>query len=381
MNQVTCPHCGQNIEVSEALRKQVEQEVGQSLSKKHEKEIADLRLKIQEETKKKLVEEYTFKQKELSQELEEKNKKLEAFREQELQLRKEKRALEEREKELALEVEKRIDEERKNVHEKAFKQASEEHRLKDLEKEKVITDLKKALEEAQRKAHQGSQQTQGEVLELDIEHTLRNLFPQDTIEEVGKGVKGADIRQIVKSRLGRSCGVILWEFKNTKAWSDGWISKLKDDLRAEGADIPVIVSSVLPEEASSGIGFKQGVWICSFELVIPLATLLHDKLYEVAKQKFINENKGDSKEALYEYVTGTEFRQQVEAIVEVYQDMMGEVEKERVVFERIWKKREMQIRRLMSSTNAIYGSMQGIAGSSMREIKGLDLAELDTGEH
>ncbi|OGK55057.1 hypothetical protein A3B56_03145 [Candidatus Roizmanbacteria bacterium RIFCSPLOWO2_01_FULL_45_11] len=379
-NQIICPHCGEHVEITEVLRRQIEVEVGHSLTEKHRKEIQEVRLKIQEETKKKLQDEFYDKNKELAQELEEKTKRLETFREQELQLRKEKRDLEEREKELQLEVEKRIDEERKKVQEAVEKRVFEDYRLKDKEKEKMIEDLKNALEDARRKAVQGSQQMQGEILELDIEDMLRQLFPFDSLEEVGKGIRGADIRHIVKSKFGRYCGMILWEFKNTKAWSDGWIVKLKDDMRNAKADIPVIVSTVLPPGMSNGIGMKDGVWMCDISHITPLALLVRDKVHEVAKQKFINENRGDKKDAVYEYVTGNEFRQQVEAVVEVYQNMMVDIEKERAAFERMWKKREMQVRRLISSTGTIYGSMQGLVGSSMPQVKGLELPELDSGE-
>lgn len=379
-NQIICPHCGEHVEITEVLRRQIEVEVGHSLSEKHQREIDDVRRTIQEETRKKLQDEYQDKQKELSQELEEKNKRLEVFRENELELRRAKRELEEREKELQIEVEKRIDEERKKVQEAVEKRILEDYRLKEKEKEKMIEDLKNALEDARRKAQQGSQQLQGEILELDLEETLRQLFPFDEIAEVGKGIRGADVRHIVKSKLGRTCGKILWEFKNTKAWSDGWIVKLKDDMRSENADVPVIVSAVLPPGTSNGIGIKDGVWMCDIPHITPLAMLVRDKVYEVAKQKFITENWTDKKDALYGYVTGNEFCQQVQAIAEVYHEMQMEIGKERAAFERIWKKREMQVRRLLSATVAVYGSMQGVVGASLPAVKGLELSEISRGE-
>jgi hypothetical protein len=362
---IKCPSCGNEIELTEALRKDIEQEVA---------------LETEKRVKHELEEKMGLELADLKKVVEEKDRKMAEFREQELRLREEKRKLEEKEKELALEVQRKLDEERKKTEEEVLRKAQEEHRLKDLEKEKVISDLKKALEDAQRKAQQGSQQTQGEVLELDLEENLRSAFPNDEIEPVGKGVRGADVRQTVKSQGGTVCGVILWESKRTKAWTDEWTAKLKADLRAEGANIPVIVSETLPKEAQSGMGVKDGVWVVSFPLVLPLAALLRKNLLEVAYQKVVSADKGSKAGLLYEYVTGHEFRQQVEALVEVYQEMMEEINKEKSAFERIWKTREMQLKRYLSSTANICGAIQGAVGPSVIQIKGLELLELQEGK-
>ncbi|MBI4129683.1 DUF2130 domain-containing protein [Candidatus Roizmanbacteria bacterium] len=379
-NNITCPHCGEHIEISEALRKQIEVEVGKSLSEKHRKEIEDIRYKIQEETQQKLQKKYQEEQEVLQEELKENQERIAKFREQELLLRKKARELEEQKEELALEVEKRLSEEKKRIEETILKRTYEEHRLKDLEKEKVITDLKKALEDAQRRAQQGSQQLQGEVFELDIEDMLRREFPFDTIEPVGKGVRGADIRHIVKSQKGSICGVVLWEFKRTKLWQDGWIQKLKDDMRAEGAHVPIIVSTQLPKSIENGLGVVSGVWVCSPSYVLVLALLIRDKLYEVAKERYIQTQKGTKAELLYDYITGHEFRQQVEALAEVFIEMKQQILKEKIAFEKIWKVREAQVSRLISSTTNMYGSMQGLVGSSMPQVKGLEMEELTSGE-
>ena len=379
-NTITCPHCGKPVEVTEALRKTIENQIGKELNEKHQQEISDLRFKISEELQKKIAQKYKEEQEELKEELQESRARIDKFREQELVLRKKTRELEDKEKELQIELEKQLAEERKKIENKILLQVGEKHRLESKEYEKRIDDLKKALDDAQRKAQQGSQQLQGEVFELDIEDMLRSNFPFDTIEEVGKGVKGADIKQIVKSRMGKPCGVILWEIKRTKVWTDGWTEKLKGDLRNEKANVPVIISTALPPEAASGLGIKDEVWICSFEFILPLATLLRQRLHDVAKERFVQAKRGDSADLIYDYVTGHEFRQQVEALVEVFSDMQNQIHKERMVFEKSWKQREAQVRKLFSSTVTIYGSMQGLVGSSMPQVKGLEMDELGSGE-
>lgn len=375
-----CPHCKKDIEISEAFRHQMEEEVGKELSEKHQKELDELRIKMQEEIKSKLRKQFQEEQEEIKEELLESREKIAKFRDQELELRKQKRELEAQKEEMALEVEKRLSEEKKRIEEMVLKRAFEEHRLRDLEKEKVISDLKKSLEEARLKAQQGSQQLQGEVFELDIEDLLRTSFPQDSIEEVGKGIKGADVKHVVKSRMGKPCGVILWEIKRTRNWTEGWIDKLKTDVRSEKANVPVIITTALPSGVENGLGVKDGVWICSFNFVLPLAMLLREKLHDVAKERFVQSNRGSTADLVYDYVTGHEFRQQVEALVEVFADMQNQVHKERVAYEKSWKQREAQVRKLFLSTASIYGSMQGLIGSSMPQVRGLELNELESGE-
>lgn len=273
-----------------------------------------------------------------------------------------------------LEAKKKLAEEEGKIREEVQKTAEEKQRLNLAAKEKTITDLQKALDDAQRKAAQGSQQLQGEILELDLEEALAQNFRDDDIEPVAKGVNGADISHTVKSQSGIACGVILWEIKRTKNWTDGWIPKLKTDLRSAKANVPVIISEVLPKQLDSDMGYVDGVWIVKPKLAIILATLLRKSLLDVGRQKAIAANQGDSATALYNFVTSHEFSQQIENMVETYQEMTQQVMKERVAYERLWSQREKQAQKLLLSTANIVGSMQGHIGiASMPKIKGLEL--------
>lgn len=364
-NLIKCPKCGVEIEITSALRQEVEEKI---------------RAETRESLRKELEEKNALEIADLKKANEEKERKIVEFREQELKLREERRKIEDEKKELALAVQRRVDEERKKAEEAAFKKADEEHRLKDLEKDKMLQDALKANEELRRKLQSGSQQTQGEVLELDLESSLREAFPQDLIEPVGKGVRGADIKQIVRSPRGFNCGVILWESKRTKAWVDDWLVKLKDDLRAEKADIPVLVTTAFPKEAEKGLGMKENVWVVSFDHFLPLAVALRKNLLDVGYQKAISVNQGRKADLIFEFVTGNEFRQQVEALVEVYKEMKDQIDRERIAYEKIWKSREGQVKRLISSTVNIYSKAAGLVGPSMPQVKGLELLELGEGK-
>jgi len=273
-------------------------------------------------------------------------------------------------------AEKKISEEGARIRDEVQKTADEKQRLNLAAKEKTITDLQKALEDAQRKAAQGSQQLQGEILELDLEEVLASAFRDDTINPVAKGVNGADISHTVRSQSGIECGVILWEIKRTKNWTDGWIPKLKTDLRSAKANVPVIISEVLPKTVDGDMGQVDGVWVVKPKLAIILATLLRKSLLDVGRERASAQNKGDKADALYGFVTSHEFAQQIESMVETYQAMNTQVTKERVAYERLWAQREKQAQSLLLNTATIVGSMQGYIGqASMPKIKGLELGD------
>lgn len=361
MNTIKCPHCGKPIEVTEVLTKQLEEELAGKVHAQHEKDLIEARREASAEMKL------------LKEEMAVKEKRLEEARNAELALRKEKLLLEDEKKSFELDKQRQMDAEREKIRKTATEEVLEQQRMKEKEKDKMIDDLKKSLEDAQRKATQGSQQLQGEVQELDLEATLRATFPSDSIEPIGKGVLGADIRQVVKSPGGKTCGTILWESKRTKAWSDGWVTKLKEDMRNDKANIPAIISETLPEEAKTGMGLKDGVWVTSHKLFIPLAMLLRKSLIDAAYQKFVSDNKQTKAELIYSYVTSHEFSQQVESMVEVYNDMLVQITKERVAFEKSWKLREAQVHRLLSGVSGMYGQIQGAAGPALPPIKSLEL--------
>jgi hypothetical protein len=377
---VRCKKCGEEIEISEALRHELREEMSSALETEYKDKLLTAQKQAEEKAAKRITEEVEQKMREHeaeAKEVREKNKKLQEEQLEQMRLIRE---LKEKDEQRELEMEKKINVEREKLRDDLAKRYSDEYRLKELEKDKKISDMEKLVEELKRKAEQGSMQTQGEVLELDLEMMLRESFPTDDIVPVEKGIRGADIRQIVRTAHGNTCGVILWETKRTKAWSDGWVTKLKDDLRAEKANVPIIVSSVLPNEAESGFGMKDGVWVVSFPLIIPFARMVRDKLTEVAREKFLSQSKESRAEQLYGYITSHEFRQQIEAMLEEYKSMKEQIESERRAFERIWSKREIQVERIFRSTARIVGSIQGTVGSSMTQIKGLELLELEDGQ-
>lgn len=232
--------------------------------------------------------------------------------------------------------------------------------------------MARTIEELKRKAEQGSQQSQGEVLELELEELLRGRFPTDLIEPVGKGELGADVVQQVNGSIGQPAGIILWESKRTKAWSDGWLVKLRDDQRRCGADVALIISQALPKHIEQ-FDLLDGVWVAHPRCALPVAVALRQTLIEVNSSRLVQQGQQTKMEQVYQYLTGTKFRQRVEAVVEKFNDMREDLDRERKFMTKQWAKREQQITVAIGATVGMVGDMQGIAGRAIKEIDGLDM--------
>jgi hypothetical protein len=401
---ITCPNCGQEFEMSDALtgriRKHLKEELLQDVKRREaevkekskalkaqEKQITKSREAIDEEIEAKLKErlseaekkaakklegQYADQLKELQSDLEEKDTAIKTFRKQELELRKEQRKLKEAAESLELDVARKMDEEREKIREETSKKIDEENRLKDLEKDKVISDLKASLADMKRKVEQGSMETQGEVLEQDFEEQLKAFFVHDDIQPVPKGIKGADLVQTVRTPMGGECGVLLWETKNTKAWSNNWIPKLKDDMIEIRASIAILVSVVLPAGIKR-FGPVDGVWVSDPLCAIPLAAALREQLEAISREQTASTGKSEKMEALYQYLAGVEFKQKIEGIIEAFTSMQEQLNKERRAMEKHWKQREKEIDRVVKNTVGLYGDMQGIIGGQIPAIPALEL--------
>lgn len=400
---IKCPNCGTEFPIGNALAQEIENDIrakyvkhlGEEkkkfeareaeiakekellrLEKLNQNNVIEEKLKaakqqLEQEAIKKAALEMEMQVKFLNNEITEKDKKLKESLEKELELIKKEKLIKEKEEALKLDLEKQLLEREKEIFEKAQKIEAEKSQLKLRELEKKIADQNELVETMKRKAEQGSMQLQGEVQELALEDLLRSTFPFDTIEEVAKGVKGADCVQIVRNNIANVCGKIIYESKRTKAFTNEWIEKLKSDMRSQQADIAVIVTETLPKDMDS-FGFKDGVWICKFSDVKPLSFLLRDSLIKINTAIASQENKTDKMQLLYNFLTGNEFKQSMEAIGEGYIALREGIIKEKVQMEKIWKEREKQLDKVLLNTAQFYGSIQGIAGSAVGNLKMLE---------
>ncbi len=275
-------------------------------------------------------------------------------------------------RELDLTIEQRVQQALVAAREQAKREASEQLLLKVQEKDQTIASMQQKIEELKRRAEQGSQQLQGEALELELEAMLRARFPRDLIEPVPKGQHGGDIVHRVVAADGRVAGAILWETKRTKSWSDLWLAKLREDQRQAQAEHAVIVSHALPKEIES-FDQREGVWVAQARVALPLAAALRGAVLQAAAARRAADGVQTKTEQVYAYLTGTRFQLHVRAVVEAFTTLRQELDAERKAFARIWSKREMQIERVLQATAGMYGDLQGIVGRSLQEIEGLGL--------
>jgi len=401
---IICPKCKYEIEVTEVLssqlREQLRKDFDAELRKKEqefqtkaddlrnrEQAIEESRKTIDAEVQTRLTKERAALGKEATAkareavalelnekeaELSEARTKLDQAQKAELDIRKRARELEDEKREVDLTVARKMDEERHKIRDQAKKEATDERSLKEAEKDKVIDDLRKQITDWQRKAEQGSQQAQGEVLELEQEDILRRTFPFDTIEPVPKGIHGGDVLQRVHDTSGMDCGLILWESKRTKAWSDSWLPKLRDDQRAAKAQISFLVTVELPKGIAA-FGYIDGVWITNRACALGLVAALRAGLIEVACAKRSLEGRQGKMEILYNYLSGAEFRHRVQGIVEAFVTLREDLESEKRAMQRIWAKREKQLDRAVTNTAGFYGDLSGIIGASLPQIEQLEL--------
>ena len=349
---VKCKYCGKENEISEAFENDLRDKILAEATK-----LAEEKLQSEFDFSKKKLEEENRQEMERRRNLEKQllesfgdNRKMKAERESE-KLDMEKKLLEEQEKIAAL----------------ARKTAFDEFELKDREKDQKLQNALKRIEEMKVQMQQGSQQTQGEVLETEIEEMLKREFPLDIVSEVKKGQRGADIVQEIIDKNGKNCGKILWESKNA-VWSDGWIEKLKEDQRQAKADLAVLVATNLPPNVAEFV-YRNGVFVISRNMISAFATTLRFDLVRVNYERQANIGKNEKTEVLYQYITSVDFRHRIEAMVGAFTQMQNEIEREKRWFQTKWSRQEKQFRTLADHTHGMWGDLQGVVGKSLPDMQ------------
>lgn len=349
-------------------------------SRKAEREAKELIAKAQAEAKTKAAEEFALEKKALAEELAQKDGKLKEFREQELDLRRQKKDLEEKQANMQLELERKLEEERKRLVEQIGQKEAERFAMIEADYKKKIEDAQRANEDLRRKLEQGSQQLQGEVLELELEHTLSGTFIHDQIEEVKKGVRGADIIQTVRTPMGQTCGKIIWEAKRAENWTDKWLQKLKDDQQEAKADIAVLVTTAMPKGVTDHFTRIGDIWVVSPHVMRPVAETLRVILLEAHKLKLVNTGRNEKMELLYNYLSSAQFAQKVRTMLESFETMRTELESEKRAMQKIWAKRQTQIERVTNSMVTVVGELQAIAHDAMPQLDSIDQLALPDAE-
>lgn len=406
--QVKCPKCGCEIDVNDILTHQLEEQIKAkyqadldkakasfTLEQEHlqkqkeefeqlkkrenelfkdrlEKQLKEEKRLIEEKLKEKLNEDVKDQFAEMQKELREKSEQIKELNRSKAEIEKLKREKEEMRELVEAESQKKLNDQILQERERIRKLEEEKNELKIKELLKQLEDQKKLTEEMKRKQEQGSMQMQGEVQELAIEEWLTTQFPLDSIEEIKKGARGGDCIQTINTRTQVNCGTIYYESKRTKDFQAGWIEKFKADMRDKNVDVGVLVTDAMPSDMER-LGLKDGIWICTFEEFKSLSLVLRENIIKLSTAVASQENKGDKMSLLYDFLTGSTFRMQVEAIVEGFSQMKADLDSEKRSMQRIWKQREKQIEKVISNTIDMYGSVKGIAGNAVQPVKALEL--------
>lgn len=415
LNYIECPNCGTKINIEKVLADQTEKRLRLEYDNKYQKYIIEFQNKewqlkkqieefeekkrkenelFQERLQRKLEEEkkiveaeiqnkYFSKIKATEAELAKKEQEIHSLKQKEIELMKkdeEIRTIKERQE---IELEKRLLAERTKISEQFQNQFEEklklqvekelvQYQLKNKEMEIQLEQQKKLIEEMNTKANQKSMELQGEAQERKLEEILKSEYPFDKIEEVPKGYSGADVIQTIVDDYGNEVGKIIFESKRTKDFAREWINKLKDDQLKSQANIAILVTQAFPKDMDR-FGQREGVWICHFEEVKQVVSILRESLISISKIKLANENRGDKMKLLYDYLTGQEFATRVRNIIDSFSSMKNELDQEKRAFQRIWKQREVQIERVISNTIDLYSTFSAIAGQGVLQIENLEL--------
>ena len=409
---IKCPHCGHEIDIEEALYAQLKvkfdmdmtqerkrykvamerlqqekealsmqqeslaKEIEQGVSKKLSQEKIKLTQTLQKELELKLKEENAMQIASLTEELTKKSKELQELNLTKANLARLQREKDELESTIKAQAQQELNQELHKAKEQLQLQLKESHEMQLKAKDEQLSQIKKQLDDAKRKAEQGSQQLQGEAQEISIEEYLEHTFKYDTIEPVAKGAYGADCIETINTPEFQNCGKICFESKNTKSFNSEWIKKLKHDMIEAKADVGVLVTASLPKDMER-MGYIDGIWVCSYEEFKGSVALIRQGVIEVYKASRSQENRVDKMNLLYNYFTSNEFRLQLQSIVEGFVAMQEELNRQKRSVMASWKRQQKHIDNVLLNTTNMYGSIKGIAGNALESVAALELEYVD----
>lgn len=367
----------------DAERKAMKQFTGQigqlqeqlATARRSEREAKEAIDKACAAAREKVIADVTQERRALEEDLARKADEVQRLRSQELDLRRQKQELEEQKRNQELELQRKLDEERAKLSQQIGEREAERFRMVEAEYKKRLDDVQKANEDLRRKLDQGSQQLQGEVLELHVEQSLTTTFFHDQIEEVKKGVRGADVIQTVRTPTGAVAGTIIWEAKRAENWSDKWLEKLKDDQQEAKADLAVLVTTALPKGAEGPFLRLGDVWVITPQVLKPMAETLRVILLECHKLRQANTGKNERIELLFNYLASPVFSQRMRTVLDSTTTMQSDLEAEKRAFNKIWAKRQAQIDRISKCMGTVIGELQAISQDALPSLQRIDALE------
>lgn len=377
--EINCPNCGHRFPLSDSFRGYFEEEKRRAVNNALRDREAGIRAEVEEANQAKL---------------DERDEQVTAL---ETQLQAEQQAHEKRQADIRAEIEKASQEqvealqgELKEVTEAQERREKEirDAALKDaegkfaLERQEFAIERErtgKTITELQSQIKQKAPELQGEALERHLKQQLQIEFPLDTLTDIDRGQRGADLVHQVNDRQLGPCGKLIWEVKRAKNWSNDWLDKIKRDSDEVGAHLRIIATQALPSGIST-FAQKDGVWITNIECALPLASILRSSLIGVSRHSRSIQGQDEKLNMIYQYLTSPRFIDRIERIMDAWESMSTQIGKEQAAMQRQWKARRKDLDSVLSLTTDLYTDISHILGQEMPQVSSLELKALSPGD-
>jgi hypothetical protein len=228
--------------------------------------------------------------------------------------------------------------------------------------QRTVEGLQKQNSDLERKLEGLSAPERGDLNEVDVAKDLADAFQDDVIKREGKG---GDIVHVVRHRTDRQledAGVILYECKDTRTWSNRFISQIKADGRKRQTPYLILVSRTFPAREKDAC-VRDDVVVADPAHVRHLARILRRMVVETHCAERAGQDRAGKTERLYEYLRGDEFREELASVIQIGSTLSEMLQKERKDHERGWSRRQRAYDDLVHNSVAIEESIKGIIES------------------
>ena len=231
------------------------------------------------------------------------------------------------------------------------------------ERESLQAKVKDVERQLQHKTSQGL----GDDAEIDLFKALTEAFPTDRVSRVPKGQNGADI-QLEVIHKGQPCGKIIFESKNVKAWQNTFVSKLREDQMAAGAEHAVLATTVFPRSHRE-LCVESDVIIVSPKRVTHVVTLLRRTMITSHLRGLSLNERATKMSRLYALITSDKYGQQFREVERLSTDIANLDVSEKKSHETLWRKRGTLTARITNALREIDSEVANV-------VEGEDQSEL-----
>ncbi len=183
----------------------------------------------------------------------------------------------------------------------------------------------------------------GNGAEVDLFDALRAKFRSDAIKRIDQGVAGADIWHEVVHE-GDTCGRVIYDAKNRRAWRNSYVDKLRNDQLAAKADHAVLATKAFGQ-GKQQLHTQNGVIVAHPARVVEIVAILRAGLIRARRLGLSREETTEKTAALYEFVNSERCSQLFEHFEEVTKELLEIDVAEKNAHEATWEQRGERIRK------------------------------------